>query len=126
MTKKFLILLLGILLYRPLLVLEQTVADYIFFCPLHDLTGLYCPGCGGTRSLTALLHGKLLLALHENPAVPALLLIGLLVYTERAAAVFGKTIRLLPRRKAFWIAVCAVHLVWAVLRNFLPVLQPFT
>ena len=52
------VILLGILLYRPLLVLEQAAADYVFFCPLHDLTGLYCPGCGGTRSLTALLHGK--------------------------------------------------------------------
>ena len=120
------VLLLCVLLYRPLLMLEQAAAEHIFYCPLYELTGLYCPGCGGTRSLTALLHGKLLLALHENPAVPALVLLGVLFYIERAAAVFGKRLRLFPRRKAFWIAVCAVHLTWAILRNFLPVLKPCT
>jgi hypothetical protein len=26
-------------------------------CPFHELTGLLCPGCGGTRAIAALLHG---------------------------------------------------------------------
>ena len=26
-------------------------------CVLHNLTGYYCPGCGGTRAIYALLHG---------------------------------------------------------------------
>lgn len=36
-------------------------------CPFHALTGLYCPGCGSTRSLHALLHGDLATALAMNP-----------------------------------------------------------
>ena len=50
-------------------------------CPFHALTRLYCPGCGTTRALHALLHGQLGLALSMNPLavlavplVPALLL----------------------------------------------------
>ncbi len=35
-------------------------------CIFNELTGLYCPGCGSQRALSALLHGKFLLALHDN------------------------------------------------------------
>lgn len=36
-------------------------------CPFHALTGLWCPGCGMTRALHALVHGDVLQALHMNP-----------------------------------------------------------
>jgi len=35
-------------------------------CLFHQLTGLYCPGCGGQRSLHALLNGNLLSAMSYN------------------------------------------------------------
>jgi hypothetical protein len=35
-------------------------------CILHELTGLHCPGCGSQRAVYALLHGKILLAMHNN------------------------------------------------------------
>jgi Protein of unknown function (DUF2752) len=35
-------------------------------CLFHSLTGLNCPGCGGTRAAYQLLHGHLLRALHDN------------------------------------------------------------
>lgn len=36
-------------------------------CPFHGLTGLYCPGCGATRAMHALLHFDLGGALAMNP-----------------------------------------------------------
>src|SRR6266849_5239206 len=48
-------------------------------CPIFRLTHLYCPGCGATRALAALLHGRLTEALHYN-ALLVLLLPFLLVY----------------------------------------------
>ena len=42
-------------------------------CPIHDFTGLLCPGCGATRAVAALLHGHLLQALDLNALVVVLL-----------------------------------------------------
>ncbi len=39
-------------------------------CLIFKLFGIYCPGCGGTRAVEALLHGHLLKALWFHPLVP--------------------------------------------------------
>ena len=118
------LLLMGAVLYRPLLAVERFAADYILYCPLHALTGLYCPGCGGTRSLTALLHGDFLLAVHENPIVPGLLLFFVLLWAERAGRAFGKQWRLYPRSRKFWYTLCGLLIVWDIARNCIPALMP--
>lgn len=38
-------------------------------CVFLRVTGLYCPGCGGTRACIALLHGQLLRSLIYHPVV---------------------------------------------------------
>lgn len=47
-------------------------------CPIHALSGLYCPGCGATRALHALAHADVATALAMNPllvvALPVLAL----------------------------------------------------
>ena len=52
---------------------------YIFFlhrflpqvpCFFSSVIGIYCPGCGGTRAVKALLQGKFLLSLWFHPVVP--------------------------------------------------------
>ena len=35
-------------------------------CPIHAVTGWYCPGCGGTRAVGALLRGDVVAALRDN------------------------------------------------------------
>jgi hypothetical protein len=42
-------------------------------CPIFTWLHLYCPGCGGTRALAALLHGRLFDAMHWNAMVVLLL-----------------------------------------------------
>lgn len=39
-------------------------------CVFQRLFGIYCPGCGGTRAVFALLRGDILLSLYYHPLVP--------------------------------------------------------
>lgn len=38
-------------------------------CLFHLYTGLYCPGCGGTRAVKALIRGDLLLSFRYHPLI---------------------------------------------------------
>ena len=45
------------------------------FCPFRKLTGIPCPGCGGTRASIELLQGHLFVALQINPLSVVLVII---------------------------------------------------
>lgn len=45
-------------------------------CAFHAATGYYCPGCGGTRAVYALLHGHLFRSVLYHPFVPYVVLLG--------------------------------------------------
>lgn len=53
-------------------------------CLLYKLTGVYCAGCGATRALHALLHGRVLDALHDNALLVATLPLFLAVIGSHA------------------------------------------
>ena len=86
-------------------------------CQFHRLTGLNCPGCGGTRALYALLHGDVATALRDN----ALLVAGLAGVGARGG--WFALNRLRRRRNgdffpARWLLpLLVVMAVFGVLRN---------
>lgn len=49
-----------------------------FPCLFQVTTGLYCPGCGGTRATFFLLHGELMKSLQYHPLVPYMALVAVL------------------------------------------------
>jgi hypothetical protein len=57
-------------------------------CTWHDVTGLPCPSCGATRSVTALLAGKWSAAFLLNPLV-FLGAVAVVLYDIYAAAVLA-------------------------------------
>lgn len=49
---------------------EVWLIFFPFPCVLNAFFGIYCPGCGGTRAVEALLRGQILRALWYHPLVP--------------------------------------------------------
>ncbi len=58
--------LVMILLYHLGIV---TPTKMLYPCVFHRVTGLYCPGCGGTRAVEALLQGDFFTCLRYHPFV---------------------------------------------------------
>ncbi|HTX20599.1 MAG TPA: DUF2752 domain-containing protein [Candidatus Aquilonibacter sp.] len=86
-------------------------------CTFHSLTGLNCPGCGATRSLYALLHGNLLLALKDN----ALFMLTLPALADWGARLISRKLKNQPVQfslspKVMW-GFLVVALVFGVVRN---------
>lgn len=50
-------------------IVDFDVADLIPPCLFHRVSGLYCPGCGGTRAVKSLLEGRLTACFFYHPFV---------------------------------------------------------
>lgn len=57
------------LLLQALLPAWHYALDWRLGCPFQNLTGLYCPGCGGQRGLKYLLWGEFGQSLYHHPLV---------------------------------------------------------
>lgn len=93
-------------------------------CLFYSIYHLYCPSCGNTRSVIALLHGDIGSSLRFNIEIPILTILGVLGYIELAACSFGKQIRLLPRKTGFYICLIFFMFLYWIVRNFIPYLTP--
>jgi len=95
-------------------------------CPFFTLTGLYCPGCGSQRAVSALLHGKFLQALNYNAILVASL--PFIIYSAyvTTANAFGKhqKVQKIFYSPVFVKIVFCIVVIFAVLRN-IPA-YPFT
>ncbi len=88
-------------------------------CFLHDLFFLYCPLCGGTRAVSALLRGALAEALACNALVVLVILAAIALYVVAWIRFFRRKERLLwlPRR---WFLICVVAVAaFGIGRNLL-------
>jgi hypothetical protein len=94
-------------------------------CPVHYLTGWYCPGCGSLRAIHALLHGNLHQAWAMNPLT--IVLLPFIVYGLVSEILVGLRGRELPQPRfsssAIYSLGCVIVL-FGVIRN-LP-MHPFS
>jgi hypothetical protein len=91
-------------------------------CLLYNATGIYCAGCGATRAMYALLHGRVIEALHDNALfVAALPLLLYVVGTYALAAWQANAWPALPvdgrKLTQRGIAIALLLIAFMVLRN---------
>ena len=101
-----------------------SLSKYLPECWILKLTGFYCPGCGNTRSVRALLRGDIIASLRSNIAIPLILVLLFLLYIEFLFDICGKKVRLLPRKLSFWMVLLFVMFVYYAVRNFCIGLAP--
>ncbi|MBQ9446282.1 MAG: DUF2752 domain-containing protein [Victivallales bacterium] len=92
----------------------NTVQRFMPRCPFHEVTGMHCPGCGGTRAVHALLHGHPLKALRYNAILLPMGICTLLIWKYPKLQYY----------KPFAFTVAAVFILFFICRN-LP-FYPFT
>lgn len=91
-------------------------------CPLHELTGWWCPGCGLTRAAGHVVRGELGAAVAANalwPLVLAGVTLGWLAWTARTR---GRPLPGVLRRwrPAWTVALTVVVAAFGVVRNLAP------
>lgn len=91
-------------------------------CPLHELTGLWCPGCGLTRATNAILRGHIGAAFGYNILFPFFLGAIVLGWLAWMRSALGRAPIRWVTRLTPWSGgvVFAVLLVFGVLRNLSP------
>ena len=99
----------------------QTFMERNMPCVFHMLTGLYCPGCGGTRAAVLLLQGQWIRSFLYNPVVPYAAAVGIWFMVSQTAERIsaGKCkIGMHYRNLYLWIAL-ALLFVNFIIRNVL-------
>lgn len=105
--------LLGIFLRITGMRLSQLLGS----CVLHTLTGLYCPGCGGTRAMQALFSGDLIEAFVYHPFVPFLAVFGTwFMISQTVERISGGKIKIAMhfREIYMWIALVIIAINFLV------------
>ena len=113
------IILAGILLFPLYRSLAASITRYLFGCFVHDFCFLYCPLCGGTRAVAALLRLDLLAALRYNAFVALSAVVLLIMDVVALFRLIAKKERVLPLPSWSWIPFVTLLLIYAVLRNYL-------
>lgn len=100
------------------------IATSLGICVFYTVTGIYCPGCGNTRCVRAMLNGDFLLAVRNNASLPFIAFLLLCLYIELVADIFGREIKILPRKPWIWYTVLGLFGVYFIVRNFIPAIAP--
>ena len=86
-----------------------------FPCLFHLVTGFYCPGCGGTRSVRFLIHGNWRESFIYHPVVPYMALVAAAeLITWLLSKVFKKKKLFIGRLPLFvYVGLGIVLINWA-------------
>lgn len=115
MKKKILLCILLLFLLIAYLYLGDRFHFHIN-CPIKELTGLYCPGCGITRMLTSILQLDFYQAFRYNPLIFISLPVFIFFIIEYIITKKEPLYNRIPTK--IWIAIIIIFIIYGLLRNF--------
>ena len=111
---------LGSLSMFFIIMMQETGKLPKFPCTFLYATHMYCPGCGSTRALMALLKGHIITSVCYNPAV--LFGVGLILYYEITVlmTIFTKKDKVYYTKSMLPVIIyVSIVLIFAVIRDIL-------
>lgn len=113
------VIVTAILLFPVYQSLANRLTRYVPGCFVHDFCFLYCPLCGGTRAVSALLRMDFVEALRYNAFVVVAVLAVIVMDVVALTRLIRKKERILPLPSWSWIPFVTLLVVYTVLRNYL-------
>src|SRR5512140_3662198 len=95
---------------------DPSTVSYLPVCPMYEITGYACPGCGLTRGFHALFHGDILTALDYNALIPVWAVIFAYVFVSLTLlTVRGKGLPMWPTAPKFLWGFMIVLVAFGIL-----------
>ena len=113
-TKKNILLTIGSILLIIGYIIFLNIIKYR--CIIHELFGIYCPGCGGTRMLISFIQLDFYQAFRWNPLLFILLIIGIIYLIVNIIIYIRKKEIIVPTFK-FWIFIIVLLVLYMIMRN---------
>lgn len=88
-------------------------------CVTSTTLHIYCPGCGATRAVEALLHGRLLCSLARNPIVIWIVILATMQYVRTIIALCRRDLSYCRIPTWSWVSDIVLLLTTFVVRNLL-------
>ena len=111
------------LIYSAVKLYTQYIYSIEFPCMFNLFTGYFCPGCGNTRSIIALVNGYIILSLRYNPFIILLFVFLILLYIELFTSTFYIHKKIIPRSNKFLFVTLGIMIIYYFIRNFIPILM---
>lgn len=99
---------------------DSVLPENMDVCMFHSITGLYCPGCGGTRAFQALFSGHVLKAFYYHPAGMYGIFLYVIYFVSQAIARISKgKVKGISFRPVYLYIMLGLILLNFIVRNVL-------
>ena len=116
LTSKKRVVTYSIIILIFLIFLYVLLQNIHYDCPFHYFLNIWCPGCGGTRMIGAILQLDFYQAFRYNPLLFILVITGILYFIYMIVHYIKKKEILIPSLKV-WIIILILLIIYMILRN---------
>lgn len=119
--KKKLLIIISLLFFLIIYLIIGKIYGLYIPCVFHEITNLYCPGCGVTRMLLSLIKGQFYQAFRYNPLLFTMLPVFtflLIDYLYNSQKNKKSLYQKIPNK--IWIILLIIIIIYGVIRNIYP------